>query len=139
MCISLCITVTVTVITQPDNATTCEGGTAVFTCVMDIQNVNISIEDIRWWRKREDNNMTIMLSPNLKRYNITNIFNEHILTSVLTITNVRLADLGPYWLGLTVEENRLCNNAFLSILPNGMYIDSITYLCILMCIYVCCI
>ena len=121
-------------ITQPDNATTCLGGTVVFTCVMDIRNVNISIEDIRWWRKREDNNMTIMLSPNLKRYNITNIISEHKLTSVLMITNVRLVDSGPSWLGLTVQEKRLCNNAFLSILPNGMYIH--TYLCILY-VYLC--
>ena len=124
--------ITVTVITQPDNTTTCKGGAAVFTCIMDIRNVSISIEDIRWWRKREDNNMTITLSPNLKRYNITNIINEHKLTSFLVITDVRLVDFGPYWLGLTVKEERLCNNAFLSIVvvPNGMY------LCILY-VYVC--
>ena len=107
-------------ITQPDNTTVCEGGTAVFTCVMDILNVNISIEDIRWWRKRDDNNMTRMLSSTVTRYNITNIISEHRLASVLMIINVRLADLGPYWLGLTAKENRLCNNAFLSIAPNGI-------------------
>ena len=136
MCISLCITVTV--ITQPDNTTVCGGGTAVFTCVIDILNVNISIEDIRWWRKREDNNATIQLRlPSIiKRYNITNIISEHRLTSVLMITDVRLADLGLYWLGLTINKNKLCNNAFLSVLPNGMYIYTYVYS---MCIYVCCI
>ena len=108
-------------ITQPDNATTCLEGTVVFTCVIYIQNVSISMENIRWWRKREDNSETAMVSSNFRRYNITNNDSELQLTSVLTITNVRVVDLGPYWLGLTAKEQRLCNNAFLSIVPNGMY------------------
>ena len=49
----------VTVITQPDNITICdrhEGGTAVFTCAMymDILNVNKSLADVKWWRIRTD-------------------------------------------------------------------------------------
>ena len=137
MCISLCISVTV--ITQPDNTTTCEGGIVVFTCVIDIRNVNISTEDIRWWRIREDINKVAMLPPSFKRYNITNNISELRLTSVLMITDVRLVDLGSYWLGLTIFNERLCNKAFLSI---GMYTICTLYtlrVCMYVCTYVYCI
>ena len=39
--------ITVTVIDQPDNVTVCVGGTVVFTCVMNITNVNISEGDVK--------------------------------------------------------------------------------------------
>ena len=114
-------------ITQPDNTTTCVGGTAVFTCVMDILNVNISTVDIRWWRMR----ISLPQSPlpvaeAVKRYTISNSINEHRVTSVVTITDVRLLDMGPYWPGLT-DDKQLCNMAFLSILENGMCVYAYVY------------
>ena len=48
-------------IDQPDNVTVCEGGTALFTCVMNITNVNISEGDIKWWRARIDHGLSINL------------------------------------------------------------------------------
>ena len=108
------------VIIQPDNATTCEQGSVVFTCVMDIQNVNISKENVKWWRTRiNDHEKYLVIAPAVKRYSITNSINEQILTSVLMIGDVRKEDVGPYWPGLTGEDT-LCNMAFLSIVPNGM-------------------
>ena len=112
-----CIAVNIIVITQPDNTTVCEGGTAVFTCVMDILNTGISIKDIRWWRIRTDQNAAAaMLTQHFDRYNITNSINGHKLTGVLVITNVKLLDMGPYWLGLIDEKQLICSMAFLSII-----------------------
>ena len=96
----------------------------MFTCVMDIRKVNISTEDIRWWRIRLylNSSKPLQLSRAVKKYNISNDINEHRVTSVLMITNVRLADMGPYWLGLN-NDKPLCSMAFLSIvLQNGMCI-----------------
>ena len=127
---TVAIAVNVTVITQPDNTTVCEGGTAVFTCVVDIiLNVNINTEDISWWRIRTDHDSVILITETVTRYIISNDINEHRVTSVLTITNLRLADMGPYWPGLT-DDNQLCSMAFLSVvLQNGMcvYHICITY------------
>ena len=127
---TIAVAVNVTVITQPDNTTVCERGTAVFTCVMDISNINISAEDIRWWRMRIDSfPSTQPIQGAVNRYTISNDINEHRVTSVLMITNVRLVDMGPYWPGLT-DDKQLCNMAFLSILQNGMCVLCICVLCI---------
>ena len=122
---TVAIAVNVTVITQPDNITVCEGGTAVFTCVMDILNANISTEDIRWWRMRINHNSLTKITETVTRYTISNDINEHRVTSVLMITNVRLADMGPYWPGL-IDDNQLCSMAFLNVvLQNGMCVHII--------------
>ena len=126
-----CIAVNVTVITQPDNTTACEGGTAVFTCVMNISNINISIKDIEWWRIRldQDSSKPLQISEAVKRYNISDSINEHRVTNTLMITNVSLLDMGPYWPGLNNDEP-LCSMAFLSIISqNGMCVLCICALC----------
>ena len=129
---TVAIAVNVTVITQPDNTTVCEGGTVVFTCVMDILNVNISTVDIRWWRMRIRSLSPLLITEVVKRYNISNYTNEHRVTSVLTITDVIPLDTGPYWPGLT-DDKQICNMAFLSILQNGM---CVLYICVLCMLYV---
>ena len=126
---TVAIAVNVTVITQPDNITVCEGGTAVFTCVMDILNVSINTEDINWWRIRIDHKGLTEITETVTRYTISNDINGHELTSALMITNVRLGDMGPYWPGL-IDDNQLCSMAFLSTV-NG------TYVCVSYVYYVC--
>ena len=119
----IAIAINVTVITQPDNTTTCEGGTAVFTCVVDILNVNINTVDIRWWRIRLDqtSSQPLPVTETVTKYTISNSINEHRVTSVLMITDVGSEHMGPYWPGL-IDKKQLCSMAFLSItLQNGTY------------------
>ena len=108
----------VAVTDQPDNVTVCLGGTAVFTCVMDISNVTINKGDVKWWRIRTDQSSGILpLSESTARYKVTNTINNQRLNSTLIIANVISTLSGPYWPGRT-ENSHLCEMAFLSI--NGM-------------------
>ena len=113
-------------ITQPDNATVCEGGAADFTCVINITNVSESI-GVKWWRIRKDQNSgnVSIGTQGITRHNVINNINNinDILTSVLMITDVRTTDIGPYWCVLITNELTIASNmAFLNIAPNGMYI-----------------
>ena len=119
-------------IIQPDNTTVCKGGsinpTAVFTCEMEILNVNVSLVDVKWWRIRNDlNGGSVNITVNtqaLARLNVNNSISQGTLTSVLMITNVRSTDIGPYWcvLMITNELVMASNMAFLNI-PNGTYVS----------------
>ena len=101
----------------------------MFTCVIDTSNVNVSTEDISWWRKRRDHNNNLLSDPSMitqhgnKRVRIFNRNTVGNLTSVLLITEVRTSDAGPYWLSLMDTENSTITStmAFLSIAPNGMH------------------
>ena len=125
--------ITVTVVDQPDNVTVCVGGTAFFTCVVDITNVIISKGDVRWWRKRTDVSSGILLiSENNVRYKVTNSINDQRLNSTLMITHVISTLSGPYWPGLT-RGNELCEMAFLSIYGINFYILCI--MCMHMYVY----
>ena len=117
--------VTVTVITQPDNTTACEGGTAIFTCVVDIHNVSIDTRNTNWWRTRIDHNhsMPIKIVLTASGHRTVNSISEHRLTSLLMITNVKLTHKGPYWLKFNKSRN-LSDVAYLSVTPNGMYVCS---------------
>ena len=119
-------------ISQPVNITVCEGGTILFTCVIDIQNTNINAANISWWRKthfHENDYLSLdslMISQQSSHdFKIDTTIGDN-LTSVLMITDVRTSDAGPYWLRLSDNKNARCNTinstmAFLSIIPNGMY------------------
>ena len=112
-------------ITQPNNTTACVGGTVMFTCVIDTANVNMSTEDISWWRKRRDHKNNLI--PDLfmisqhgnNRVGFNKSYTGGNLISVLWINDVRTSDAGPYWLSLMDIENSTI--AFLSIVPNGMH------------------
>ena len=113
-------------ITQPDNTTVCEGGTAVFTCEMDILNVNVSLVDVKWWRIRTDQpSINIPVNTHgLVRFSVNNSISQDTLTSALMITNVRSTDIGSYWFVLMINNELMMasNMAFLNIVPNGMYV-----------------
>ena len=109
-------------IAHPDNSTVCNGGTAIFTCIIDILNVSINTRDIKWQRIREDHNTTVMISHGVRRFNVVNNISEGTLTSVVMITNVRSTDMGPYWLELKItNESMTSDTGFLNV-PNGMYV-----------------
>ena len=114
----------VTVITQPASTTACVGGTTVFTCVMNIPNVNISILDITWWRIRNDIDSDVhfgIISKAVRRLNVNNSINQGVLTSAFMITNVRSIDVGPYFFVLMIPNKftMASNMAFLNIVTSG--------------------
>ena len=113
----------VTVITQPHNVTGCAGGTVMFFCKIRFQNVVISKEDIKWWRRRFDvRNMDpqVIRTQGNNILSITSNIAGGTLTTVLMISRLSLARVGPYWLGMT-NGTQLSDVAFLSITPSGMY------------------
>ena len=118
-------------ITQPHNTTGCIGGTAMFTCVINA-TVNISTDNIQWWRKRINHNSMPneikALASNI--FSVTNSNNGRTITSVLIITVLRSDLMGPYWLKVA-DGTQMSDMAFLIIVPRG------TYMCIcVLCTYV---
>ena len=112
--------ITVTVITQPHNVSGCLGGTAMFTCVINIENMNIDTQDIKWWTSRIDDAAHEIKENNL--FIITSNISGSVLKTVLMITLLRSAHVGQYWVGM-VDDTKLSNVAYLSIIAlNGMCI-----------------
>ena len=118
-------TCTVTVITQPNNVTGCVGGTAMFTCVIKL-NVNMNVEDIRWWTIRNDHSTSgsqrlIVRTQGTTAFDTTSNINGETLSSVLLINGLRSQFIGPYWLGMA-DGTQLSDVGFLSIALSGMCI-----------------
>lgn len=119
-------------ITQPNNATVCEGGTAVFICQMGSLDTTMSTVDAKWERIRTDlANDSVNITINTQgvvRIRVINSNNHQgTLTSALKIDNVRASDMGPYWCVLITGELTIASNvAFLNI-SNGMYVYNLIY------------
>ena len=103
----------------------------MFTCVIEIQNTNTTVNDVKWKRTRTDQNRIITISPHNPSHTIVNTISEHTLTSVIMITGLSSAHMGPYWLEIGEDGNRtLSDVVYLSIALNGMfvcYISSCSY------------
>ena len=98
-----CKFISITVISEPDDVTVCEGEGegAVFTCVL-----NSNIGDIQWYRFIKDTGTTEMLDSDSK--NIAVINNTgNTLNSSLTITNAIKSYTGYYWVG--ISSLTVCN------------------------------
>ena len=86
--------ISTTVISQPDDVTICEGGGAVFTCVLDITDDN---DDVQWYRLINDTT-TEMVDPNGENINFMTVTMENNATSSsLTITNAIKSYTGYFW------------------------------------------
>ena len=106
-----------TVISQPDDVTTCEGEGAVFTCVL---NSNISSDDVQWYRFIKDTSTTEMVDPNGENINFLTSTIESTTNSSLTITNATKSYTGYFWIG--TPSLNVCN-ASLTVLSS-------TYVCV---------
>jgi len=112
----------VIITTQPSDVSVSSGGTAVFTCGVNLRRQTVSINNARWM-----NNMgnTITLGST-DRYmvdnSIENIGQDRYLTSTLTITNVNTqhAELYQFVLSLNDGDVVMSREASLSILK-GRY------------------
>ncbi|XP_065910714.1 tyrosine-protein kinase receptor TYRO3-like isoform X2 [Dysidea avara] len=84
------IILTATITTQPRDVTVCNGGVAVFTCVVDRNSTDITSDDVMWQMIRISGGIST-LSTSLTggiRFNITTTISGDILTSIFTITGV---------------------------------------------------
>ena len=98
--------ISTTVISQPDDATICEGEGAVFTCVL---NSNIRSDDVQWYRFIKDTSITVMVDPNGENINFLNQTSGNTTSTSLTITNAIISFTGYFW----VETSSLnfCNTS----------------------------
>ena len=98
------IRISTTVISRPYNETICEGGVAVFTCVLDS---NIRSDDVQWYRFIKDTSTTVMVDPNGTNINILTHTNGNTTSSSLIITNVIKSYTGYFWVG--TPSLNVCN------------------------------
>ena len=85
--------------------------------------MNISKEDIKWWRIANDhsNNQQRLLirTQGTTAFSITSNISGETLTTVLMINGLKSVFIGQYWLGMA-DGTQLSDVAFLSITPSGM-------------------
>ena len=96
-----CCKIFITVISEPDDDTICEGRATTFTCVL---NSSISSGDVQWYRLVGDTGTTVMVDPDDDQ-SIT--VSTHTINSSLTITNARISHTGYYWIRLQSDD--VCN------------------------------
>ena len=93
-----------TVISGPDDVTTCEGRGAVFTCVL---NSTIRSDDVQWYRFIKDTSTTVMVDPNGENINFLTSTIESTTISSLTITNATRSYTGRFW--VRTSSGDVCN------------------------------
>ena len=106
------------VISEPDDATVCEGRRTVFTCVL---NSNRRYSDILWYRFIKDTGTTEMVDPDDQSITIAT-HTESRINSSLTITNIRKSYIGYYWVATSFFN--VCNVSLTVV--RGMWIHFIT-------------
>ncbi|XP_065890845.1 uncharacterized protein [Dysidea avara] len=81
---------TAVITTQPSDITVCNGGAAVFTCVVDRNGTDITSDDVMWQQMRMNGGISTLYSSLTGRvpFNITTTISGDILTSTLTVTGV---------------------------------------------------
>jgi len=112
----------VTKATQPSDVGVPSGGTAVFTCVVDLRRQIVTFSDTRW-----NNNMGNTITrgstdPFMVDNYIENVGQDRYLTSTITITNVNTQHVGLYQFVLSLIDGdvMMSREASLSVLK-GRY------------------
>jgi len=112
----------VTITAQPSDVSVPSGGTAVFTCVVNLRRETFTINNPRWV-----NNMGNIIpigstDPYIVDNGIENVGQDRYLTSALTITNVNTQHAGLYQFVLILNDGDvvMSREAFLSVLK-GRY------------------
>ena len=107
------------VISEPNNATVCEGRGTVFTCVL---NSNRRYSDIQWYRFIKDTGTTEMVDPDDDQSITIATHTGSRINSSLTITNIIKSYTGYYWVG--TSHFNVCNVSLTVV--TGMWIHFIT-------------
>ena len=90
----------VTITTQPSDVAVPSGGTAVFTCVVDLGDRNANTDDIKW-----DNMGNAITRVSTDPYMVENNFDkDDQLISTLTIKNVNTQHTGLYQFVLSLND-----------------------------------
>ena len=98
--IYVCAYVFTTVISEPDDATVCEGRSTAFTCVLDSHTGG---QNAQWYRRTKDRDITEIVDQlGSSSFTTTDSTINNRLTINLTITNVRKSYTGYYWVGTSV-------------------------------------
>ena len=95
-CSYICICISTTVISNPDDATVCEGGSTTFTCVLDRNHRNISSDDVQWLRTIMGTNTVESVGQQGSNIHFTTSATNNTLTTTLTITNTMISYTGDY-------------------------------------------
>ena len=103
-CSYICICISTTVISGPDDATVCEGESTSFTCVL---NSSLSSNDVQWYRLLKNTGTTEMVDTQGSIIHFTTSTINNTLTSSLTITNAIKSYTGYYWVG--TSSLTVCN------------------------------
>ena len=84
-----------TITTQPRDVKVPLGGTAVFTCLVELRNENVHTDDVQW-----DHMGHAITSLSTNPYMVINDITNGVtqINSTLIITNVRREHVGPYQL-----------------------------------------
>ena len=90
--------------TQPRDFTACTGGVAVFTCVVERNGAIITSDDVRWRRLRSGRSRFNTISRSGAIFNVITTISGDILTSTLTISDVRNRHNGLYHCVLPVSD-----------------------------------
>ena len=95
--------VSITVISQPNDITVCEGMEVVFTCVLNLTNSNTRYTDLEWYKFTSTSN-TEVLDPYEEKINFLIRTTGNTISSSLNITNVVS---GYFWVGTSLFN--VCN------------------------------
>ena len=111
-CVNAFISIT-DVIGHPEDVRICEGREAVFTCVLDAV---VAINNVEWRRYTKSGGTRRMIDLNEEDIRIFTTNTENDTTSSeLSIPEVRMADVGSYW--VEIQRFTFCN-ASLTVLPS---------------------
>ena len=95
-CSYVCIYISITVISWPNDTTVCEGGSTTFTCVLDRNYRNISSDNVQWRRIIMGTNTVEPVGQQGSNINFTTSATNNTLTTTLTITNAMNSYAGDY-------------------------------------------
>ena len=88
------------VIDKPKDVTVCEGEGAVFTCVLNTTDSNLSSDDVQWYSSiLRNGNITERVNQPGSNIHFTNSTIENTMTINLTLTNITKSYTGYYWVG----------------------------------------
>ena len=86
------------VISQLDDVTVCEGEGAVFTCVLDATDSNLTSDDVQWYSSvLRNRSITEGVDPQGSSIYFTNSIVNNTLTTTLNIANITKSHTGYYW------------------------------------------
>ena len=109
-------------ISEPNNVTVCEGGEAVFTCLL---SSSIRSDDVQWYRSLVDMSSSELVEG--ENINFLNHTTGGALNASLIITNVSKSFAGNFW--VRIPSGMVCR-ASLTILPSKYYVWMVViYVC----------